>query len=163
MGGMYCFQPAKEGDLEVVLALVRGAGAGEEKAALCREALDARELYVLRDGDQVTGMAVLGASDARWDDGEEAMYLRAMEADAADIEARVYMLSFCDVIARSKKKKYLRLACAAQDEQENVYYTRQGFVSAGEDAAGDYRLYQKDLTHCCCCHEEKAEEANQAK
>lgn len=154
MGGMYCFQPAKVCDLEAALALLRRIGAGEREA-LCREALDARELYVLRDGEQVTGMAVLAGGDARWDDGEDAMYLRAMEADAADPEARVYMLSFCDVIARSRKKKYLRVACAAQDGQENAYYARQGFAAAGEDASGAVRLYQKDLTHCCCgCHEE---------
>lgn len=173
---MYCFQRAEENDIARVMELIKARIRWMDEAgidqwnkngylnaypeAYYREAVTRRQLYVLRGEEtkRVYGALVLREADENWDDGESAYYVHNLVADRDEKGAGLYMLSFCDVLARSKMKKYLRLDCARDNEKLNAYYARQGFERVGECEDGPYLGYklQKDLTKGCnCCRTEQ--------
>jgi len=175
MSEMYCFQRAQETDVARVMELIEARirwmdDCGIEQwnkngylnaypEAYYREELEKQRLYVLRGETtkRVYGALVLRESDENWDDGESAYYVNNLVADPQEKGTGLYMLSFCDVLARAKKKSYLRLDCDKTNEKLNRYYALQGFEAVGECTDGPYTgvRRQKDLTKGCnCCHGE---------
>lgn len=172
---MYCFQRAKETDIARVMELIESRirwmdESGIEQwnkngyleaypEAYYREELENRRLYVLRGEEtgHVYGALVLRESDDNWGDDAQAYYVHNLVADIDEKGAGLYMLSFCDVLARAKKKSYLRLDCDKTNGKLNRYYALQGFAAVGECTDGPYTgiRRQKDLTKGCnCCHGE---------
>ena len=144
MSEMYCFQRAQETDIarvmEMIEARIRWMDAcGIEQwnkngylsaypEAYYREELESRRLYVLRGETtkRVYGALVLRESDENWDDGESALYVNNLVADLHEKGAGLYMLSFCDVLARAKGKSYLRLEDINADYGVGERYTHLG-------------------------------------
>ena len=175
MSEMYCFQRAQETDIARVMELIKARvrwmdACGIEQwnkngyldaypESYYRKELAKRQLYVLRGETtkRVYGALVLREQDENWSDEESALYVHNLVADIDEKGAGLYMLSFCDVLARAKGKHYLRLDCDKSNEKLNTYYARQGFEAVGECTDGPYTgiRRQKDLTRgCSCCREE---------
>lgn len=174
MSAMQCFQPAREQDLEAVYSLIRerirwmdekGLGQwnkvdyfGVYPESYFREAMADKRLYVLRgeDGEGVAGAAVISDADAFWpEDGESALYLHNLVTDVREAGKGLgdMMLWFCEVLARTRGRSYMRLDCAKDNAKLNTYYALRGFLPAGEVCDGPYMgvLRQKDLTKGCSC------------
>lgn len=96
------------------------------------------KLYLLRDGENIAGAAVLLESDDRWDDTPPAYYVHNLVGSLDSRGAGGAILDFVEQMAVRHHKKYVRLDCSIDNPELNTYYEKRGYHLAGQCQEGPY-------------------------
>lgn len=99
-----------------------------------------KSLYVLAKPD-VIGAVVILEADERWPDKakDAAYYVHNLATDPKVKGAGREIMKEIEKLAASKRKRYVRLDCAADNTFLNSYYSALGYQFAGICEEGPYK------------------------
>ena len=101
-------------------------------------------LYVLRDGEELLGAAVLLEEDSRWEDSAPAYYVHNLVGSVSARGAGSALLERIEALARERGRARVRLDCAVDNEFLNRFYESRGYRPAGFCEDGPYRGVRRE-------------------